>query len=120
MRGASNFMYEESARAKSLAEWGSLCDVSAEVITQIAQEFTSHGKRAVCDPHRGVAQHTNGFYNALCAYTLNALVGNWDWKGGLLKATSWAQDGSKTGQPYAIGKPHPFKYKNFGISIVRH
>jgi anaerobic selenocysteine-containing dehydrogenase len=53
---------------------------SPDLVT-IAREFTNHGKRAVADIHRGVSQHTNGFYNVFAWYTLNALIGNFDWAG---------------------------------------
>ena len=55
---------------------------------ELAREFTSHGKRAVADIHRGVSQHTSGFYNVLTYMTLNTLIGNHDWMGGLSKATT--------------------------------
>jgi tetrathionate reductase subunit A len=110
----------ESAASKTIAEWGAICDVPEKTLVEIAQEFSSHGKRAVCDPHRGVSQHTNGFYNVLAAYTLNALVGNWDWKGGLIKAATYSVAGEKEGQPFDLGKMHPAKIKPFGLSIIRH
>ncbi len=110
----------ESAASKSIELWAELCGIAAEDIVELAREFTSHGKKAVADPHRGVAQHTNGFYNVLAVYTLNALIGNWDWKGGLLKATTYGVDGSKEGQPFNLGKMHPSKIAPFGISIIRH
>lgn len=110
----------ESAAARTIAEWAEMCDVPKATLVEIAKEFTSHGKRAVCDPHRGVSQHTNGFYNVLCAYTLNALVGNWDWKGGLIKATNYGVVGDKEGQPFNLTKMHPSKIAPFGLSIIRH
>lgn len=110
----------ESASAKTIEQWADICGIEAKDIIELAVEFTSHGKRAVADPHRGVAQHTNGFYNVLAVYTLNALIGNWDWKGGLIKAATYSIDGSKEGSPFAIGKMHPNKITPFGISIIRH
>lgn len=110
----------ESASSKSIEAWAQICDVNADDIIELAREFTSHGKRAVADPHRGVSQHTNGFYNVLCVYTLNALIGNWDWKGGLIKASTYAIDGSKEGQPFNFAAMHPSKMHPFGISVIRH
>jgi anaerobic selenocysteine-containing dehydrogenase len=110
----------ESAAKKSIEEWAQVCDIKPETIVELAREFTSHGKRAVADPHRGVSQHTNGFYGVLAVYCLNALVGNWDWKGGLIKASTYNILGEKEGQPFAFGKLHPAKAKPFGLSIIRH
>ncbi len=68
----------DTAKQKTIEEWAAVCGIVAGDIVELAQEFTSHGKKAVADLHRGVAQHTNGFYNVLAVYTLNTLVGNWD------------------------------------------
>lgn len=110
----------ESASSKTIEEWADICGISANDIIELAQEFTSHGKKAVADPHRGVSQHTNGFYNVLAVYTLNALIGNYDWKGGLIKLSTYAIDGLKEGNPFPIGKMHPSKISPFGISAIRH
>jgi anaerobic selenocysteine-containing dehydrogenase len=110
----------DTAKAKTLAEWAAVCGVSAADIEDLAREFTSHGKKAVADPHRGVAQHTNGFYNVLAVYTLNALVGNWDHRGGLIKATTYTVDGTKDNQPFALSKLHPSAMKPLGVSSIRH
>jgi anaerobic selenocysteine-containing dehydrogenase len=110
----------DRASERSLDEWAAVCGIAADDIEELAHEFTSHGKKAVADPHRGVAQHTNGFYNVLAVYTLNALVGNWDHRGGLLKLTTYTVDGSKTGQPFPLAAMHPASIKPFGTSIIRH
>lgn len=110
----------ESAVQKTMEQWAEICGIQASDILELASEFTSHGKKAVADPHRGVSQHTNGFYNVLSVYTLNALIGNYDWKGGLIKASAYAIDGSKEGNPFVFGKLHPSKLTPFGISTIRH
>lgn len=109
----------DSARRHTIEEWAAICGVEADDLVEIAREFTSHGKRAVADIHRGVSQHTNGFYNVLAWYTLNALIGNYDWAGGLVKATTYATDGSKPGQPFNITEAN-LKQAPFGLSIIRH
>ncbi|MDP2158790.1 MAG: molybdopterin-dependent oxidoreductase, partial [Nitrospirota bacterium] len=53
----------EAANAKSMEEWSKICGISVKDIELTAQELTSYGKKAVVDVHRGIAQHTNGFYN---------------------------------------------------------
>jgi anaerobic selenocysteine-containing dehydrogenase len=119
VKSAFQLLYE-SSQENTLAEWASICGIDSATIVDLAREFTSHGKRAVADPHRGVSQHTNGFYNVLAVYSLNALVGNWDWKGGLIKATTYGFVGDKQGQPFDLTKLHPSKFKPFGLSTIRH
>ena len=52
----------ESAREHTLEEWAEICGLDPDDIVDLAREFTSHGKKAAADIHRGVSQHTNGFY----------------------------------------------------------
>ncbi len=113
-------LLSESAAQHTIEEWAEICGIKADDIIELAREFTSHGKKAVADPHRGVSQHTNGFYNVLAVFSLNALIGNYDWKGGMIKVSTYAIDGSKEGNPFPIGKMHPNKISPFGISIIRH
>lgn len=109
----------DSAREHTLEEWAEICGVDARDLEEIGFEFTNHGKRAVADIHRGVSQHTNGFYNVYAWYTLNALIGNYDHAGGLIKASTYSANGSKKGQPYDIRKTNG-KMAPFGTSIIRH
>ena len=122
----------DSASTKSLDEWATLAGIAAGDITELAREFTSHGKRAVADIHRGVSQHTNGFYQVLSWYSLNLLIGNYDWAGGLVKATTYDAAGGKSdkvkqsdgtevawAQPFPVGKI-PGGLPPFGISVIRH
>ncbi|MFN7036280.1 MAG: molybdopterin-dependent oxidoreductase [Bellilinea sp.] len=110
----------DSARERTIEEWAELCGLDAKDLVEVAREFTSHGKRACADIHRGVSQHTNGFYNVLAWYTLNALIGNYDYAGGLIKATTYDYAGGKKGQPYPLGKMAGGKMAPFGLSIIRH
>ena len=109
----------DSANEHTLAEWADICGIAAADIEALASEFTSHGRQAVADIHRGVSQHTNGFYNVLSWYTLNALIGNFDHSGGLIKGSSYKADGSAKGQPYLI-KVTPGAMAPFGTSLIRH
>jgi tetrathionate reductase subunit A len=111
----------EVAREKTLAECAEICGIEAKVIENVAREFTSHGKKAAIDMHRGPAQHTNGFYNIASLMNLNLLVGNFDWTGGMIAASTWNTDGSKTDkQPFPLKKLTPKTGKAFGLSIIRH
>lgn len=115
----------DSAAEHTIEEWAEICGLGADDIVALAQEFTSHGKKAAADIHRGVSQHTNGYLNVIAWNSLNALIGNYDWKGGMSKATTYDILGDKDGEPIA-GKPfitkdlHPGKMKPFGISSIRH
>lgn len=110
---------KDSANEHSFEEWAEISGLNPRDIAEVAHEFTIYGKRAVADIHRGVSQHTNGFYNVLAWYTLNALIGNYDWKGGLLKASTYKADGSKKGQPFDVNKTNG-AMAPFGTSIIRH
>jgi tetrathionate reductase subunit A len=119
VKSALQLVYE-SAASRTIDEWAQLCGITAQDIIELAREFTSHGKRAVMEPHRGVSQHTNGFYNALAVMTLNLLIGNFDWKGGMIYGGgTYNQIGSTRGKPFNLSK-HPAKLTPFGISIIRH
>jgi tetrathionate reductase subunit A len=109
----------ESAAAQPFAKWAELAGVDARDLEAIARELTSHGKRAVADVHRGVSQHTNGFYNVIAWNSLNLLLGNYDWKGGAVKLSAYDASGVKAGGPFEIGKT-PGAAHPFGLSIIRH
>ena len=113
-------LLKEEASKKTVEEWASVCDVNKDDIIALADEFTKHGKKAVADIHRGVSQHTNGFYNVLAWYSLNLLIGNYDWRGGLVQASTYDIAGEKAGGPFDLKKLHPGKLSPFGISIIRH
>jgi tetrathionate reductase subunit A len=112
-------IYREAAGARKLSEWAEIAGIKESDIVELAQEFTSHGKRAVADIHRGVSQHTSGFYNVLAWMTVNVLIGNHDWMGGLSKATTYDISGDLAGKPFDLSK-HDGKAKGWGVSIIRH
>ena len=113
----------ETSRDKTVAEYAELCGTDAATIEAIAAEFTSHGKKACVDIHRGAAQHTNGFYNIASLMNLNLLIGNFDWKGGMIAASTYNIDGSSKStdqQPFKFKDIGPKPLKVFGTSIIRH
>lgn len=109
----------EAASAHTLEEWAAIADVRVEDIIAIAEEFTSHGTKAVADIHRGPSQHTNGFYNNFAFYTLNALIGNFDHRGGLIKATTYDRLGAKAKGPFLTEKLTNGANAPFGIDLIR-
>mgnify|MGYP005848125237 CR=1 FL=1 len=118
LKSGLQILFEE-ARQKTIPQWASLCGLDPEDIIAVAREFTSHGKRAVVEIHRGVSQHTNGFYNVLATMgALNTLIGNLDWKGGLVYGAGAYGETGGTGRPYQLGD-HPAKIKPIGLDIIR-
>ncbi|GAB4504413.1 MAG: molybdopterin-dependent oxidoreductase [Anaerolineales bacterium] len=112
----------DRAAEKTLDEYAEYAGISVRDIVELADEFTSHGKKAAVELYRGPVQHTNGYYNGLAIITLNALIGNLDWKGGLTTGGShWHEDGSKAGQPFPKGDlvSAPGGFTAFGIHINR-
>jgi anaerobic selenocysteine-containing dehydrogenase len=107
----------ETAQQKSVAEWCAIADLREQDVVAVAQEFAKHGKRAAVDVHRGPAQHTNGFWNILGWMTVNMLLGNFDAKGGMIKATTG--DVSGKGKWFDL-KAHPGRTTAFGVSSIRH
>jgi anaerobic selenocysteine-containing dehydrogenase len=113
-------LLKESASSKTLDEYSKVCGIEKELIIQVADEFTSYGKKAAIDLYRGAVQHTNGYCNAQAIITLNLLIGNPDWKGGLSAGGGhWHEWGGKAGSRYNMKKLHPDKLKAFGVPITR-
>jgi len=110
----------ESAQEHTVDEWAEISGVPARDILELAAEFTSHGRKAVADIHRGPSQHTNGFYNNNAWYIVNLLIGNFDYAGGTIKASTYDRKGSKKGQPFPVttmfGEHH---FTAFGLDMLR-
>lgn len=114
-------LIKEEAFRYSFEKWCEISGLKPEDVYEVVSEFVKYGKKAVCDIHRGVSQHTNGFYNALAWWTVNLLVGNFYHKGGMVSLSAWNIDGSKSKhQPFNFKEMHPGKLTPFGISIIRH
>lgn len=111
---------KESAERMTIEGYAAEAGIQPQDIVELAREFTSHGKRAVADVHRGVSQHTNGFYNVVAWFTLNLLIGNYDWKGGMIRHSTYDYTGAKAKKPFNLSAMNPGKLSPFGISIIRH
>jgi len=105
--------------AKKLSEWAEIAGIKEADIVELAQEFTSHGKRAVADIHRVSPSNTSGFYNVLAWMVVNVLIGNHDWMGGLSKQPLMTSVVTRKGSHSISGK-HEGKAKGWGVSIIRH
>lgn len=113
-------LLKEEAEKRTISQWAELSGITEKDIVVLANEFTSHGRKAVIDIHRGPSQHTNGFYNNNVYYTLNLLIGNFDYAGGAIKASTYNRKGGKKGQPFPVtqmfGAHH---FTAFGVDILR-
>lgn len=107
----------DAAREQTIAEWSEIAGVKEADVVAVADELSSYGKAASVDIHRGPAQHTNGFYNVLAWMSINMLLGNYDHKGGMIKASTYDTMGK--GKLFDL-KAHPGKATPFGISSIRH
>ncbi len=124
VKSAFQLLWEQAA-AKTVEDWADLCGIRAADIVELAREFTSHGKKAAADLHRGVSQHTNGFYSVFAWYSLNLLIGNYDWTGGMAHASAYDAGGGKSfegkwAQPFPVGKMMAGGVARFGIDLIRH
>lgn len=111
---------KDSADKHTLEEWAEIAGLRAKDLEEIAKEFTSYGKNACVDIHRGVSQHTNGYYNVISWYNLALLIGNYDWRGGQVYASTYDLSGAKAEGPFLLGKADPGALAPFGISLIRH
>ena len=107
----------DEARRRTIDEYAEACGIPAAGIERLADEFTSHGRRAAADCHGGT-MNTNGFYTAYAVLLLNALVGNLNWKGGTSAGGGrFAEVGE--GPRYDLAS-YPGKVKPTGVSIGRN
>lgn len=114
-------LLKERTQEHTLDEYADFAGIDAEMITQLADEFTSHGKKAAAELYRGPVKHTNGYYNAQAIITLNLLIGNVDWSGGLaVGGGHWHEDGSDNGPfpPEVIIKA-PGGLPHWGVYLSR-
>ncbi len=111
-------LLKESAGEKTFADWCRIAGLEEKDVLKVVKELTSYGKQASVDIHRGPAQHTNGFYNVLSWMSVNMLLGNFDWKGGMCAASTFKYDGA-AGGPFNLSKVKG-KLTAFGVSSIRH
>ncbi|RMI13117.1 MAG: molybdopterin oxidoreductase, partial [Calditrichaeota bacterium] len=111
----------EYARSKSFEQWCEQAGLDPLDVEEVMWEFTRHGKKSTVELYRGAVQHTSGYYNAQAIITLNLLMGNPGWKGGLSSGGGhWHEDGSKPGQPFNLKSGlHPNKLTAFGHKLTR-
>jgi tetrathionate reductase subunit A len=109
----------DAAHEHTVGEWAELAGVREDHVVEVATELTSYGKAAAVDIHRGVSQHTNGFYNVFGWMTVNMLLGNFDAKGGSIAPNTYDTKGKGKGELFDITKVAD-KSTAFGFSSIRH
>ncbi|MBI5365704.1 MAG: molybdopterin-dependent oxidoreductase [Planctomycetes bacterium] len=113
-------LLRDEACKHTIAEWAGICGIAANDIVELASEISAYGKRGVVDVHRGVSQHTNGIYNCMAFNAINLLLGNYDWRGGFVKAATYDTTGGKAGKPFNFKDGmHAAKAKPFGLGLLR-
>lgn len=90
-------LYRAAVNEHTLVEYSMLSGIDVATITQLAMDFTSHGRRASAWTYRGAVQHTNGTYAQLAVMALNWMIGNVDYAGGLTKGGGGWDEKNATG-----------------------
>lgn len=94
-------LLREEAERLSYEDYSAACGIPVETITGLANEFTSHGRKAAVNTHGGMMSGS-GFYNAFALMMLNTLIGNLNWKGGTIMLGGWYPD--TNGPAYDLSK----------------
>lgn len=76
-------LLKASIEKQTIEQCAQACAIPAAKISALADQFTSHGRKASVIAHGGMMSGA-GFYNAFSVMTLNLLIGNLNWKGGLV------------------------------------
>lgn len=76
-------LLREEAMRLELGAYAQACGIPTETLAALAKELASHGKRASVIAHGGMMSGS-GFYNAYALMSINALLGNINWKGGFV------------------------------------
>jgi tetrathionate reductase subunit A len=113
----SSFMYQKDfIYEKTLEEFAAICEVSPEIIIDVAREFTSHGTKASATG-MGSTATINGLDSA-CIYTvLDAMIGSDLMKGGMVPRRSSAKTAAN-GERYMLAD-NPDAPKKAGIALSR-
>lgn len=108
-------LFKEKTMEKSMEEYAEMSGVDVATIVQLADEWTSHGKRVGIHAYRGATMHGNGYYAARCIQMLNHLIGNHDWIGG---DTGFGAKFKTTEGVYDLTTV-PNANKSWGIQVTR-
>jgi len=109
----------DEAFSKTLQEYAEQCGIELQTIIEVARELTSHGKRAAVEMYRGPVQNPDGYYAGCAIVTLNALLGNADYVGGLIMGGGEWKSFGVASSPYDFAKMFPGSLTSFGVKITR-
>ena len=76
-------LLREEAMKQDMEAYAKACGIGAPTLEALARELSSHGKQASVIAHGGMMSGS-GFYNAYALMSINALLGNINWKGGFV------------------------------------
>lgn len=76
-------LLREEAMRLDMAAYADACGIDAATLAALAKELSSHGKRSSVVAHGGMMSGS-GFYGAYALMSINALLGNINWKGGFV------------------------------------
>lgn len=76
-------LLREEAMRLDMAAYADACGIDAGTLSALARELSSHGKRSSVIAHGGMMSGS-GFYSAYALMSINALLGNINWKGGFI------------------------------------
>jgi tetrathionate reductase subunit A len=82
VKSALQLLREEAMRL-DMAGYAEACGIPADTLAALATELASHGKRASVIAHGGM-MNGSGFYNTYALMSINVLLGNINWKGGMV------------------------------------
>jgi tetrathionate reductase subunit A len=110
-------LLREEALRLDLSAYAKACGIPAETLIALAQELSSHGKHASVIAHGGM-MNGSGFYNTYALMSINALLGNINWKGGLVANGGGFKDDGE-GPRYNL-ETFPGMVKPSGIPMGRN
>ncbi len=73
---------KEAVEARTVREYAGLAGVPAQVIADVAREFSMHAPRSCVCQYHGAGNYVGGVYAAWAVAVLNAMVGSLETKGG--------------------------------------
>jgi len=82
VKSSLQLLREEALRLE-LPDYAAACGIPAGTLAALAEQLARHGKHASVIAHGGMMSGS-GFYNAYALMSINALLGNLNWKGGFV------------------------------------
>ena len=116
VKSSLQLLREEAMRLQP-SDYAAACGIPEATLQALAQELSAHGKRASVIAHGGMMNGA-GFYNAYALMSINALLGNLNWKGGFVANGGGFKDDGE-GPRYNL-ETFPGMVKNSGTPLGRN